>query len=277
MLYSLLLTALLMGLAGLPHCSAMCATPCSVVAPQGVSWRVLLGRSLGYGLLGAVAAGTSGALSSWSRWIGVLQPLWVMLLAAAVLLGLAMMWAGVMPAFFQRQGQQAYEAVRRFMTTSPLLVRWPALAAWLPVLLGMGWAALPCGLIYAAVTVATLAPSLYGGVLVMVVFSLPGAVALWWLPRRLAAVAGSSAASADGVAPVFWLKAAPAQGSNTLDGGPAVAQAGPGSEPLAGASAWQRLLSDPRWAVRLSGGLLAGAATWALLHRLTEQWQAWCA
>jgi sulfite exporter TauE/SafE len=276
MLYSLLLTALLMGVAGLPHCSAMCAAPCSVVAPEGVSWRVLLGRSLGYGLLGAVAAGTTGALSSWSRWVGVLQPVWVMLLAATVLLGLAMAWSGTMPAYFQRQGQQAYVALRRFMTRSPLAVRWPALAGAVPVMVGMAWAALPCGLIYAAVTVATLAPSPFGGALVMVAFSCPGAVALWWLPRRLAATA-RLLEPGGGVAPAFWLKRDP----SVVRGEP-VAEPLPVSGVLSqraqrDAPSWQRLLTDPRWAVRLSGCLLAGAAAWALVHRLSEQWQAWCA
>ena len=67
MLISLLTTAFLMGLAGIPHCAAMCATPCSVAVPQGLPLRSLLGRSFGYALLGAVAAGATATLSNWSR------------------------------------------------------------------------------------------------------------------------------------------------------------------------------------------------------------------
>ena len=46
-------TALLMGLAGGPHCLAMCATPCSAVAGGGRPGRQALfhgGRLLGYAL-----------------------------------------------------------------------------------------------------------------------------------------------------------------------------------------------------------------------------------
>lgn len=281
MLYSLLMSALLMGLAGLPHCSAMCAAPCAAVAPQGVSWRVLLGRTLGYALLGALAAGVASALAGWARWSMAFQPLWVMVLAAAVLLGGALMLTGQMPQLVQLHGQRAYEGLRQFVTSSALATRWPRLAGALPVLFGAAWAALPCGLIYAAVTVATLAPTVWGGALVMAVFSLPGAVALWWLPRQFAALRASaprpplSAATAragppaGGAAPVFWMAAEPTEALS-------INQALPSSG-LARGESWLARLQDPRWALRLSGAMLAGAASWALVHRLSEQWQAWCA
>jgi sulfite exporter TauE/SafE len=285
-LYGLLVSALLMGLAGLPHCAAMCAVPCFAVAPQGVPWRVLLGRTLGYALLGAVAAGAASALAASSRWSQALLPVWVMALAAAALLGGAMAVSGRMPDLVQNAGQQLYGRLRHWMTETPWAQRWPALAQAAPVVLGMAWAALPCGLIYAALTVATLAPQAWGGALVMAVFSLPGAVALWWLPRQMGKIgrmAGSGPLSQQtgraseqaslSPAPVFWLKPDPAQ---------PMSQAGPtadgaGLAPAADVSGWRALLSDPRWAVRLSGLLLAAAATWALVMRLNAQWQAWCA
>lgn len=73
MIASLAATALLMGLAGGPHCLAMCAAPCAVVTGQGrsqeqvVQWQPRggharrlaayhLGRMLGYAAVGGLAA-----------------------------------------------------------------------------------------------------------------------------------------------------------------------------------------------------------------------------
>ena len=59
---SLALTALLMGLAGGPHCVAMCGAACAGLAQasgehrQRTLWSFQLGRLLGYALLGALAA-----------------------------------------------------------------------------------------------------------------------------------------------------------------------------------------------------------------------------
>jgi uncharacterized protein len=279
-----MVSALLMGLAGLPHCSAMCAVPCFAVTPAGVPWRVLLGRTLGYALLGAVAAGTASALAASSRWSQALLPIWVMALAAAALMGGAMAVSGRMPDLVQNAGQQLYGRLRHWMTETPMAQRWPALSQAAPVVLGMAWAALPCGLIYAALTVATLAPQAWGGALVMAVFSLPGAVALWWLPRQLGRLGRlghsgrTSAVQASlSPAPVFWMKAEAAQAASL--NGDATDRDGlsPTGATTGAASGWQTWLSDPRWAVRLSGALLAAAAAWALVMRLNAQWQAWCA
>ncbi|RZI81625.1 MAG: sulfite exporter TauE/SafE family protein [Rubrivivax sp.] len=179
MLYSLLLTALLMGLAGLPHCAAMCAAPCAAGLPKGLPWQALCGRTLGYALLGAAAAGAAAGLSHWSRLVGVLQPLWVMALTAAALLGASMAVTGRMPAAIQRQGLAAYRrlsGLARGATGAREVTPW---------LLGLAWAALPCGLLYSAVVLATLAPSSGEGALVMAMFSLPGALALYGLPLGL--------------------------------------------------------------------------------------------
>lgn len=289
MIYSLLITAFLMGLGGVPHCAAMCAAPCAVALPRGLPWTALLGRSLGYALMGAVAAGATSALSSWSRWVGVLQPLWVMLLAAAVLLGGWMLLKGAVPTALQQHGLKAYHRVQAAMADSAWLARWPWLRSAAPMILGMAWAALPCGLLYGAVMVAALAPSLWEGAAVMAAFSLPGGVALWWLSRQFnvwrqgpsqAAPASTLALPASAVVPVLWLAREPSDqaASPGRDEQVAASARGAASAP---AEAWgrpfMRWLSDPRWAVRVSGLMLAGAAAWALAHRLMEQWQAWCA
>lgn len=239
MLYSLLLTAFLMGVAGLPHCATMCAAPCAAVMPHGVSGGAVLGRTLGYAVLGGVAAGAMSLVAAWSRWATALQPIWVMVLAATLLLGLWMVARGAMPAPVQAHGAALYRRVQAWGGGGAIGTSGASASGhqiWRPVALGMAWAALPCGLLYGAVITAALAPTPAQGALVMAVFSLPGAVVLRWLPA--------------------WLKG--------------------GRLPARLSARWP-WLADPRWAVRLAGGLLSGAAAWALAHRLHEQWLAWCA
>ena len=292
MLYSLLTTALLMGLGGMLHCGAMCAAPCAAAMPQGVPLQALAGRTLGYALLGALAAGATGLLAAWSRWANALQPLWVMLLAATVLLGGLMLLKGALPAALQDHGLRGYRRLQARLDDSGLLARHPALKTVLPLLLGMAWAALPCGLLYAAVTVAALANNPLGGALVMVVFSLPGAWALWWAPRRLSPWSAQRApapAAASGlttaVVPLLWQPlvrqpspAFAAMGERRFVASSASLPAGQGATPQSsGLGALRARLADPRWAVRLSGLMLCLAAGWALAQRLLTQWQAWCA
>jgi sulfite exporter TauE/SafE len=286
MLISLITTALLMGLAGIPHCAAMCATPCAVATPTGLPVSALLGRTVGYAFLGGLAAGATVTLASWSRFSVVLQPFWVMLLAASALLGAWMLIRGEMPLFLQSQGLAAYRALQRRMNSPHWLTRHPRLANMLPAVLGAAWAALPCGLLYGAVTVAALASSAWQGACVMAAFSLPGAVALWWWPRQLkvwqkrgAPQGGGSVGEQGGpstgwqgsalqsqaLVPVLWMRPDEARGLP-----PPVAQ-------VPEQASWWLKLIDPLWAMRLSGLCLAGASSWALWHRLMDQWRAWCA
>ncbi len=57
-----------------------------------------------------------------------------------------------------------------------------------PLVLGVAWALLPCGLLYSALLVAALAGSAAGGAMVMALFALGSGVSLWagpWLLLRL--------------------------------------------------------------------------------------------
>jgi hypothetical protein len=69
---ALVVAALLMGLAGGPHCAAMCGAACSAVAGQGgpLSQRMLAlhaGRIAGYAAGGALAATSVSTLASFAR------------------------------------------------------------------------------------------------------------------------------------------------------------------------------------------------------------------
>ncbi len=227
MLASLVMSAWLMGLAGLPHCVVMCAAPCAAARPLGVSWSVVVGRSLGYAALGAVAAAATSALTTWAAWAAKLQPLWVMGLAATAFLGFWMLSSGRLPAWLLKQAATVNDPSRLIEGTRGVSVG-------VSVMSGMAWAALPCGLLYSAIVVAMLAPDALQGAMVMLAFSLPGGVMLKCLPN-------------------FWQRIQVRR------------------------PAWLMQWVTPQSAIRLSGGMLATAASWALVHRLVTQWQVWCA
>ena len=150
MTWSLAATAVLMGLAGGPHCIAMCGAACAGIgqagAPRGalaIGW-FQVGRLTGYTLLGALPA-------AWAR-----QPVWLEWGARRV-------WARVRTV------------TQRFGLAAPLGV-------------GVAWALLPCGLLYSAAMVAALAGSVTGGAAVMALFALGSGLTLWlgpWLLLRL--------------------------------------------------------------------------------------------
>ncbi|MGC4062027.1 MAG: sulfite exporter TauE/SafE family protein [Aquabacterium sp.] len=273
MLSGLILTAFLMGLGGVPHCAAMCGAACAVALPKGVPLSSLLGRCLAYALLGSVAAASAGIAARWGRQFAFVQPLWILAQAVAVLLGIYLALSGQMPRQIDAWGQHLYRRCqarwsrRNADRPQPSWQR----ALW-PLLAGMAWAILPCGLLYAAVMVAVLATSAWGGALIMLAFALPSAWGVWAAPmllRRLlkrgasATLTSSPSTGAGAVlAPVIWLQpesALPNEGTNC-------------DEPQVPPS-WR----DPRWAVRLAGLMLAVMGSWALYHQVLAQWRAWCA
>lgn len=190
-------TALLMGLAGGPHCVAMCGAACAGVvrlvrpptgggvatwapgAAGGSAATVALhaGRLLGYAAGGAVAAATVQSLGAASAHVAALRPLWVLL--HVFVFG----WGAVL-AIMGRQPLWAHQVGRR-------------VAGWLRPLsgslrgvfaAGVLWLAMPCGLLYSALMVAALAGSVAGGMAVMAVFAIGSGVSLWagpWLLLRL--------------------------------------------------------------------------------------------
>ena len=108
---SLALTALVMGLAGGPHCVAMCGAACAgmgQLAGMGQAAgtqqsRALLsfqgGRLLGYSLMGGVAAFSVQALGWLTVESAALRPVWSMLHVAAVILGLLLVWQARQPVY----------------------------------------------------------------------------------------------------------------------------------------------------------------------------------
>lgn len=160
---------LALGLAGIPHCAAMCAAPCAAVIGSGGSAGRLgwfhLGRLLSYGLAGALAAASVNALGSLSQAWPWLRPLWSALHAAALGLGLWLLVVGRQPAWLERIGRR--QAAVQAAPGGWQRIRGPAGAA----SSGLLWVAWPCGLLQSAILLAALADGPVAGSAVMAAFA----------------------------------------------------------------------------------------------------------
>ena len=194
---ALVSAALMLGLAGAPHCLAMCAAPCAAVTGTGNwrdarVWAFHAGRLVSYALAGAVVASSVGALAALGEWSPALRPLWTLLHAAAFTLGLFLVWQGRQPAWLEALGRGSARAA------SPA-GRWQRLHG--PVRSGTAgalWAAWPCGLLHSALLMAALAPTGAGGALVMAGFGASTSLALVAGPLLWSAMGSRGTALATG-------------------------------------------------------------------------------
>lgn len=244
MLAPLAITALLMGLAGGPHCLAMCSAPCGVLVGQGAScstagdtggtasqpvqWLAKggmprrlfafhLGRLAGYAGAGALAALAMDSLAWLTQQTMALSQVWTLMHVAVMVWGLMMMVQARQPAWVEQAGRAAWRRVQP-------LVRAPGGL----MVAGALWALMPCGLLYSALLVAALSGGAAQGAATMALF---------------------------GVGSGLWLV-----------GGPLV---------------WGKLRSylnavRASWGTRLAGASLVGVAGWALWMDLVYKPSLWC-
>lgn len=213
---ALIFSAALMGLAGAPHCLAMCGgtsagviQSCSRGNPNQATLGFHLGRLVGYAAGGAVAASSVMLLRTLGEASPVIRPLWTLLHLAVFGFGLWLLWTGRQPQWMQGKGRAlppelAAQGWQR--------VQGPARAAGAGAL----WVAWPCGLLQSALVVATLANSATSGAMVMAAFAITSSLGL---------VAG----------PALWLRISGRSGASLVTGSWAVRLAGAG---LAAASGW---------------------------------------
>ena len=173
----LLLAALLMGLAGSLHCTAMCGAACTAITQRGgaspsqAQLGFHLGRIASYAAGGALAAASVSTLAAWSQAAPALRPLWSLVHAAALMLGLWLAWTGRQPAWLMNLGRAPQPAA------AP--AGWQRLQGPLrSASVGGAWVLLPCGLLQSALVVAALANDAVGGAMVMAVFALASSLGL---------------------------------------------------------------------------------------------------
>ncbi len=181
---SLAVTALVMGVAGGPHCIAMCGAACAGIgqaaAPRSTQAISLfqLGRVIGYSALGALAAATMQGLGWLTIQSAALRPVWTMVHVAAVVLGLSLVVLARQPVWLEVGARRVWARVRSATQSMGLVA---------PLGLGVAWALLPCGLLYSALLMASLAGGVLDGALVMALFALGSGISLWagpWLLLR---------------------------------------------------------------------------------------------
>jgi len=184
-LFPLASTALLMGLAGGPHCVAMCGAACAglgqAAGPRKTQALFLFqgGRVIGYAALGGLAAASVQGLGWLTVQSVALRPLWSLLHVAALVLGVLLVFNAQQPPWLERLGRRLWQRARLLGARS----------GGAPLVLGTLWALLPCGLLYSALMVAALAGSVASGALVMALFAVGTGVSMvvgpWlWLLLR---------------------------------------------------------------------------------------------
>lgn len=182
---SLAVTALLMGLAGGPHCIAMCGAACAGIGQaagprkNSAMSSFQAGRVLGYSSLGALAAVSMQGLGWLTVQSAALRPVWTLFHVATFALGLLLLLRARQPVWLEQTGRKIWSGAR-------------ALAAGrgrgAPLVVGALWTFLPCGLLYSALLVAALTGHALEGAAVMALFALGTSVSMMagpWLWLRL--------------------------------------------------------------------------------------------
>ncbi|WP_431106477.1 sulfite exporter TauE/SafE family protein [Variovorax paradoxus] len=187
--------ALLMGLAGGPHCVAMCGAasaavirivPVALPAGPGAAGGTApaaqaafhIGRIASYAVAGALAAASVNSLALAGTQVAALKPLWMLLHVFVFAWGAMLAIAGRQPAWARRIGRTLETRLRSHAAGT----------AWGVLATGALWVAMPCGLLYSALLLASLGNGPLHGALAMVLFAIGSGLSLVlapWLWQRL--------------------------------------------------------------------------------------------
>jgi sulfite exporter TauE/SafE len=182
-------TALLLGLAGAPHCTAMCGAlqAAAIGRVGGPRWPALAGLQAGrltaYAVGGAVVAASTSAIGTLTAGASALRPVWTLWHVAALLFGAALLATGRLPRWLAEWARPRPQAAPGLVLAGQAPVGWyrrlpaPARSAGL----GACWLALPCGLLQSALIVASLASGPFDGAAVMLAFGTGTTAGLVWL------------------------------------------------------------------------------------------------
>ncbi len=181
---ALAFSALLMGLAGGPHCIAMCGAACAGLtragrgSPARSMWAFHAGRLAGYTLAGAAAALTVQSLGWLTSNMSALRPVWTLFHLAVLAWGLMLVALARQPMWVSNAGRSVWTRVRPLATA-----RGGVFAT------GTLWALMPCGLLYSALLVASLSGGPLAGAASMALFALGSGLSLALAPALLARLA----------------------------------------------------------------------------------------
>ncbi len=240
---SVIATAFVLGLAGGPHCVAMCGCIFNGLSKRGDATILRAQRSMmdaqqlalhagrltSYVLAGIVANISLGSLRNLAIYSAALKPLWTMTLLAAALLGLSLVIYARQPLWMESATRRMSVSINHALqAASP---RFNTQGATQRYVAGLAWALLPCGLLYSALMVTALANDVVSAALAMAAFAIGSGVSLQ-------------------VWSFLWQRS---QSINTS------------------ARDWQAKIGT-----RLAGAALAVFSVWAIAHGLIQGTQAWC-
>src|SRR5215208_3956351 len=180
MFTTLALSALLMGLAGGPHCMAMCGAACAGLTALGGRsqsrslWAFQAGRLVGYSAAGAAAAFAVQSLGWLTAHTASLRPVWTLFHLAVLAWGLMLLAQARQPMWVSSAGRTIWSRVRPVAAA-----RGGVFAA------GALWAFMPCGLLYSALLVASLSGGPLEGALSMSLFAVGSGLSLELVPSAL--------------------------------------------------------------------------------------------
>ena len=183
---ALVASALLMGVAGAPHCAAMCGAAFGAVATPARNGTALAntvalhgGRLLGYAAGGAAVAAVVAvfARSASQRRGCARSGLWFMSAQSCLAVAsLVRAHAGLAVARWCRPSGAASAA-------QPIHLHRRLPAAGRAGVIGACWVGMPCGLLQSALLVAALASDPAQGALVMSAFAVASGLGLWFGPQ----------------------------------------------------------------------------------------------
>lgn len=184
------MTALLMGLAGGPHCFAMCGAACAGIGQaagerkNAALWSFQAGRVAGYSALGALAAASMQGLGWLTVQSAAVRPLWTLFHVATFVLGATLLWKARQPVWLEQLGKTVWLRARGLVTGHRRSA---------PFVVGAIWTLLPCGLLYSALLVATLTGKAFDGAMVMALFVLGTSACMMAGPWLLLRLSGNGA------------------------------------------------------------------------------------
>ncbi len=173
---TLIFSALLMGLAGGPHCVAMCGAACASLTqsqpkkPFAIQFYHL-GRLCGYALLGAIATFAITSIAWLADYTAALHPLWTFFHVLVFFWGLLLVIYARQPVWVDRTGRRIWAQVKKLSH-----------AKGGHFYIGMLWALMPCGLLYSALIIASFNGNPLGGGLTMAAFAVGSSVSLFFAP-----------------------------------------------------------------------------------------------
>ncbi len=168
-------SAFIMGLAGGPHCVAMCGAACTALTQSSDKPHAIylyhLGRLCGYATLGAIATFAIQSIAWLSSYSSALHPLWTFFHVLVFFWGVLLLIYARQPIWVDRAGRGIWEHVKK------LSVKQGG-----HFYVGMLWALMPCGLLYSALIIASFNGNPIDGAISMAAFAVGSSASLFLAP-----------------------------------------------------------------------------------------------